>query len=116
MRKASAASINRAEKSRSSAFAWPTSRGNIQAIPYSAISPRRANAVLNRAASDAKRKSQYKAITSPNPTAGPLIAAITGLLSAGKYEYFFRKSARALPPSPEPEPVPEPVEDPEPAP
>src|ERR1700722_13821213 len=78
IRKASAASTMRAEKSRSSAFAWPINRGNIQASPYSAMSPRRANAVLNFALSDANRMSQYKAITKPSPTTGPLIAAITG--------------------------------------
>src|ERR1700747_2675888 len=58
MRSASAASMVRAENSRSSAFAIPMIRGNIQAIPYSAISPRRANVVLKRLASEASRRSQ----------------------------------------------------------
>ena len=80
IRNASAASISRAENSKSSAFAGPTRRGNIHAIPYSAINPRSANAVPNRAASEAKRKSQYNAITNPRPTAGPLIGRNHGLL------------------------------------
>ena len=92
----------RAEKSRSSALACPINRGSIQASPYSAISPRRANAVLNFALSEAKRISQYNAMTRPSPTTGPLIAAITGFEIAGKYEYFFWKSGRApeIPPLP----------------
>ena len=96
IRIASLASIMRAENNRSSAFATPTSRGNIHAIPYSAINPRREKAVPNRAVSEANRRSQYSAITSPSPTTGPLIAPMTGFPTAGKYEYFLRKSARTL--------------------
>ncbi len=79
----------RADNSRSSAFAGPISRGKSHARPYSAISPRFAKAVPNRAPSDAKRRSQYREMMKPSPTAGPLTAAITGFWIEGKYEYFF---------------------------
>ena len=48
----------RAEYSSSSAFGSPTMRGSNHARPYSAIKPRRENAVPKRAVSDAKRISQ----------------------------------------------------------
>ena len=54
---ASAASITRPENSRSQALAGPTSRGSIHELPCSLISPRRANAVVKRARSDAMRMS-----------------------------------------------------------
>jgi hypothetical protein len=47
-------------------------------MPYSATSPRRANAVENRAVSAANRTWQNKACTSPTPAHAPLIAAISG--------------------------------------
>ena len=84
MRSASCAPKMRADSRMSIAFAWPIILGNSQARPYSAISPRRAKAVPNFASSEAKRRSQNIAITSPSPTAGPLTAAITGLGMAGK--------------------------------
>jgi D-serine deaminase-like pyridoxal phosphate-dependent protein len=82
--RASAASILRDVSSRSVAFAWPTMRGSIQAMPCSAISPRLANAVANTAFSDAMRKSLYSAMTSPRPAAAPLMALMMGLGAAGK--------------------------------
>ena len=48
----------RPETSRSSAAPRPTMRGRTQAMPYSAIRPRRANAVVNLAPAAAKRTSQ----------------------------------------------------------
>ena len=97
MRNASAPSIIRAQKSKSSALACPTRRGNIHAMPYSAISPRRANAVPKRAASEANRKSQYKAITSPKPTAGPLIGRNDRLAQRREVRIFLLKiHARAF--------------------
>ena len=68
----------------SSAAAGPMSRGSIQAIPYSAINPRRAKAVPKRALAEANRMSQYREMIKPSPTAGPLTAPITGLRSDGK--------------------------------
>jgi hypothetical protein len=47
-------------------------------MPYSATSPRRANAVENRAVSAANRTWQNNACTSPTPAHAPLIAAISG--------------------------------------
>ena len=58
IRSASAASIFRPESIRSSACASPTSRGSIQLMPCSAMSPRRENAVVNTAPSAATRMSQ----------------------------------------------------------
>src|SRR6266849_2053528 len=40
-------------------------------MPYSAISPRFANAVPNRAESEANRRSQYNVMMKPKPTAVP---------------------------------------------
>ena len=48
-------------------------------MPYSAISPRRANEVVNLAPSAANRTSHTNAIVSPIPAQAPLIAAMTGL-------------------------------------
>ncbi len=48
-------------------------------MPYSAISPRRANDVVNLAPSAAKRTSHANAIVRPMPAHAPLIAAMTGL-------------------------------------
>ena len=85
MRSASAASILRAENSRSSACAGPTRRGSSQASPHSAIRPRRAKAVVNTAVSEAKRRSAQQAIGTAIPAHGPLIAATTGLRTDIRY-------------------------------
>jgi hypothetical protein len=54
-------------------------RGSIQLMPCSAISPRRANAVVKTVLSAAKRRSQYSACTSPMPAVAPFNMPITGL-------------------------------------
>ena len=48
-------------------------------MPYSAINPRRANAVVNLAPAAANRTSHINAWVSPMPAHAPLIAAMTGL-------------------------------------
>ena len=78
-RSASAASNLRADSSRSIAWAGPTSRGRIQLTPHSAIRPRRENAVVKVARSDANRMSQNSEIGTAIPAQGPLIAAMIGL-------------------------------------
>ncbi len=50
-------------------------------MPYSAISPRRANEVVNFAPAAANRTSHISAWVSPMPAQAPLIAAMTGLRS-----------------------------------
>jgi hypothetical protein len=54
-------------------------RGSIHETPYSAISPRRANDVVNFAPSAANLTSHASAIVRPIPAQAPLTAAITGL-------------------------------------
>src|SRR6185312_3547360 len=54
----SCAVTRRADSSMSVACAGPMSRGSSQARPYSAISPRRAKAVVKIASLPAKRRSQ----------------------------------------------------------
>ena len=78
-RSASAASNVRPETSRSVAAASPTMRGSSQAMPYSAMRPRRAKAVVNLAWLAAKRTSHCSAWTSPTPAQPPLMAATSGL-------------------------------------
>jgi len=86
------------------ALAGPIKRGNIQEMPYSAISPRFANAVPNRAESDANRKSQVQRNdeTQSNPQARSP-RQLQAFEWMEKYEYFFWKSARTpgRPPFPE---------------
>ena len=65
----------------------PTNLGSSHEIPCSAIRPRREKAVVNTAASDANRMSAYSAMTIPRPAQAPLIAAMIGFGTAGKYEY-----------------------------
>ena len=62
----------------------PTSRGSIQLMPCSAISPRCANEVVKTALSAANRKSQYSDTTKPRPAQGPLIAPRIGFGIDGK--------------------------------
>ena len=58
----------------------PTTRGRNQDEQASGTIPRRAKTKPKRADSLAKRTSIGKVIVAPTPTAGPLIAAITGLV------------------------------------
>ena len=60
-------------------------RGRTHDMPYSAIRPRRANAVVNLAPGAAKRRSHIIACTRPMPAHAPLIAAMTGLVSVVWY-------------------------------
>jgi hypothetical protein len=55
-------------------------RGRNQALPASGVSPRRAKTKPNLASADAMRMSIGSARVMPTPTAGPLIAAIDGLV------------------------------------
>ena len=57
---------------------WPTNRGKSQEMPYSAIRPRRAKAVVILAPEAAKRTSQQRAWTSETPAHPPLIAQMIG--------------------------------------
>ena len=58
----------------------PTTRGRNQLEHASGTIPRRTNTNPIRAVSDASRTSIGSVIVAPIPTAGPLIAAITGLV------------------------------------
>ncbi len=60
----------------------PTSRGRNQLEHASGTIPRRTNTKPMRAPSAASRMSIGSVIVMPTPTAGPLIAAITGLVHA----------------------------------
>ena len=65
-------------------IAWlmPTIRGRNQLEPASGTIPRRANTNPMRASSAARRMSIGSVIVIPTPTAGPLMAAITGLVES----------------------------------
>ena len=58
----------------------PTTRGRNQLEQASGMIPRRANTKPMRASSEARRTSIGSVIVAPTPTAGPLMAAITGLV------------------------------------
>ena len=60
----------------------PTTRGRNQLEQASGTMPRRANTKPMRASSAARRTSIGSVIVAPTPTAGPLIAPITGLVEA----------------------------------
>ena len=60
----------------------PTSRGRNQLEQASGTIPRRANTKPIFAFSDASRMSIGNVIVTPTPTAGPLIAAMTGFLDS----------------------------------
>ncbi len=62
----------------SSALLIPTMRGRNQLDAASGTMPRRANTSPKRASVDARRMSIGSCIVTPTPTAGPLIAPITG--------------------------------------
>src|SRR6476646_6511755 len=74
----------------------PTSRGSVQLMPCSAISPRRTKAVVNTALLEAKRMSQNSAKHRPMPAHGPLIAAMIGFETDGKYVFLRWKSLREV--------------------
>ena len=65
--------------SRSNAREGPTSLGNTQPMPYSAMRPLREKAVVNLAPAAAKRTSAMTAWTIPRPAQAPLTTAMTGL-------------------------------------
>ncbi len=65
----------------------PTTRGRNQLEQASGMIPRRANTKPMRASSAASRTSIGSVIVAPTPTAGPLIAAITG---------FFESNTRSV--------------------
>ena len=56
------------------AFIGPISRGSIQALPYSAMRPRRAKAVVTLASAAMNCMSQKRAKQSPTPATAPLIS------------------------------------------
>ena len=60
----------------------PTTLGRNQLEHASGTSPRRAKTKPMRAAVDARRTSMASVMVIPTPTAGPLIAAITGLFDS----------------------------------
>ncbi len=71
----------------------PTRRGKNQLEQASGTIPRRANTNPIRASSAARRMSIGRVMVAPTPTAGPLIAAITGLRHSN------RRSDNRPPPS-----------------
>ena len=73
----------------------PTIRGSSQLRPHSAMSPRRAKAVINGASAAMNRTSQHKAIGTAIPATAPLIAATTGFFVASRYVYSPLKSSFA---------------------
>ena len=60
----------------------PTTRGRNQLDAASGTMPRRANTNPIRADSEASRMSIGSVMVTPTPTAGPLMAAITGFLDS----------------------------------
>ena len=60
----------------------PTTRGRNQLDAASGTMPRAAKTNPNRALSLARRMSIGRVIVAPMPTAGPLMAAMTGLVSS----------------------------------
>ena len=62
----------------------PTTRGRNQLDAASGTMPRRAKTNPKRADAPAMRTSMGSVIVAPTPTAGPLIAAITGTVRAAK--------------------------------
>ncbi len=66
----------------SAAWLMPTSRGRNQLEQASGTMPRRANTKPIFAFSDASRMSIGSVIVTPTPTAGPLIAAMTGFFDS----------------------------------
>jgi hypothetical protein len=60
----------------------PTARGRNQLLAASGTSPRRANTKPKRAVVDAMRTSIGSVMVTPTPTAGPLMAAITGFFDS----------------------------------
>lgn len=76
---ASAAGKTRPVAAHSMAWAMPTILGRNQLEAASVTMPRRANTNPKRAVSEASRTSMGSVIVTPTPTAGPLIAPMTGL-------------------------------------
>ena len=56
----------------------PTSRGRNHVLQASGTTPRRAKTKPMRAAEEAMRMSMGSVMVTPKPTAGPLMAAMTG--------------------------------------
>ena len=66
----------------SSAWLMPTTRGRNQLEQASGVMPRRAKTKPKRASLDAMRISMGSSMVAPTPTAGPLMAAITGFIDS----------------------------------
>jgi hypothetical protein len=81
-RSASSASNTRPVATHSMAWLMPTTRGRNQDDAASGTIPTRPNTKPNRADCPAMRMSIGSVSVAPMPTAGPLIAAITGFRSA----------------------------------
>ena len=79
---ASCAENTRPVATHSIARLMPTTRGRNQLEQASGMIPRRANTNPMRASSAASRTSIGRVIVAPTPTAGPLIAAITGFMES----------------------------------
>ncbi len=79
---ASCAENTRPVATHSIARLMPTTRGRNQLEQASGMIPRRANTKPMRASSEARRTSIGSVIVAPTPTAGPLIAAITGFVQS----------------------------------
>ena len=90
---ASSAGNTRPENTHSAAWLMPTTRGRNQLEQASGTMPRRANTKPMRAALEAMRTSIASVMVTPMPTAGPLIAAITGFLQS------YSRSVSSPPPS-----------------
>ena len=79
---ASSAGKTRPVNVHSAARLIPTTRGRNQLLHASGMMPRRAKTNPMRAAVDVSRTSIGSVIVIPTPTAGPLIAAITGFFAS----------------------------------
>ncbi|WRL65068.1 hypothetical protein U6N30_05060 [Blastococcus brunescens] len=97
-RRASAASNTRPVATHSIAWLMPTTRGRNHDDAASGTMPTRPKTNPKRADSAAMRMSIGRVSVAPMPTAGPLIAAITGLRSAANGSDATPPASRGRPP------------------
>ncbi len=77
----------------------PTTRGRNQLEHASGTIPRRAKTKPMRASSEARRTSIGNVIVAPTPTAGPLIAPITGFVQEKMRSVNWPPLSRGTPPT-----------------
>src|SRR5579859_3389416 len=96
-RRASSASKTRPVATHSRAWLMPTTRGRNQLEAASMTTPRRENTKPNFAVSAASLMSIGSVIVIPTPTAGPLMAAITGFKQAATRRLTLPPPSRGTP-------------------